>query len=133
MGVCREWQAAKTAGYGVKWDRELKRVVLVHRWVVAQMLGWEAIKGKVIMHLCDNPACYLYEHLQVGTQQENMQDAENKGRTHGEFVRHLTCRRGHAFTEANTYINPDGDRECRRCRADASARSYRKRRSSWAS
>jgi hypothetical protein len=29
------------------------------------------------------------------------------------------CRRGHPFTEANTYMRPDGrGRECRACRAN---------------
>lgn len=28
------------------------------------------------------------------------------------------CKRGHEFTEANTYRKPDGHRNCRRCRAD---------------
>jgi len=29
------------------------------------------------------------------------------------------CRRGHRFTEANTYMRPDGrGRECRACRRD---------------
>ena len=38
------------------------------------------IKGKVIMHTCDNPACVNPEHLVLGTQQENVQDMWNKGR-----------------------------------------------------
>lgn len=32
------------------------------------------------MHLCDNPPCFRYDHLQRGTQQENIADMEAKGR-----------------------------------------------------
>jgi hypothetical protein len=131
MGVpttpCREWHAANVKGYGYRWDRKRKRVVLIHRWVVAQLLGWDAIEGRVVMHLCDNPACYRYDHLRVATQDDNMRDAWEKGHTEGAFVTRTHCKRGHEFNEANTYVNPDGDRECRRCRADATARSRRGR------
>lgn len=122
LTACREWHGANTNGYGVRWDRKRKRVVLLHRWVVAQVLGWEAIEDLYVMHLCDNPACYRYDHLQVGTQQDNARDAWDKGRSDGAFVRRSHCKRGHEFTE-DTYVTPDGRRQCRRCRADAVARS----------
>jgi hypothetical protein len=32
------------------------------------------------MHTCDNPACYLLEHLRLGTQAENNADRDAKGR-----------------------------------------------------
>jgi len=32
------------------------------------------------------------------------------------------CRKGHALTDANTYVTSDGNRECRTCRRDAQAR-----------
>jgi hypothetical protein len=82
MTPCREWQKHRGHhGYGQKWDRERKKVVAVHRWVMAQITGWEAIEGKVVMHLCDNPACFRFDHLQVGTQADNNRDRDSKGRT----------------------------------------------------
>ena len=72
MTPCREWQGSKNRdGYGVKWDRERKKNCLMHRWVVAQILGWDAIEGQAVMHLCHNRACFRYDHLQVGTWEEN--------------------------------------------------------------
>jgi hypothetical protein len=52
----------------------------MHRWVVAQIDGWDAIEGKVVMHACDNPACYRYDHLRIGTQADNTRDMDSKGR-----------------------------------------------------
>ena len=49
-------------------------------------IAWEAFnaepipEGMVIMHTCDNRACCNPEHLVLGTQQENIQDAQRKGR-----------------------------------------------------
>lgn len=41
--------------------------------------------------------------------------------THVDDVEVDCCRRGHEFTEANTYWRPDGrGRECRACRANRS-------------
>ena len=52
-------------------------------------VAWEAHnaepipEGMVILHSCDNPACFNPAHLSVGTQQENLQDAATKGRLSG--------------------------------------------------
>jgi DNA-binding NarL/FixJ family response regulator len=76
---CREWRGAKTRqGYGRK--SVGGRVVRAHRWVVAQIDGWDAIKSKVVMHLCDNPSCYRYDHLAIGTQSDNIRMAFGRGR-----------------------------------------------------
>ena len=37
-------------------------------------------KGKLIMHSCDIPLCCAEEHLILGTQQMNQEDARKKGR-----------------------------------------------------
>jgi len=56
------------------------RTVGVHRWVVAQIDGWDAIDGKVVMHVCDNRLCFRYDHLRIGTQADNVNDCRDKGR-----------------------------------------------------
>jgi len=49
-------------------------------------VAWEAHNaepippGMVIMHTCDNRACFNPEHLVLGTQSANIQDAYNKNR-----------------------------------------------------
>ena len=34
----------------------------------------------VVMHICDNPRCFNPTHLKLGTQQENIEDRQNKNR-----------------------------------------------------
>lgn len=72
MTPCREWRGPKNRdGYGVKWCRATKKRYLLHRWVVAQIEGDDAIDGMAVMHLCHNRACFRYDHLQIGTWGEN--------------------------------------------------------------
>lgn len=56
------------------------------KWVYAHRLSYElstaeSIDGKVIRHSCDNPPCVNPEHLQPGTQAQNVRDAIDRGRS----------------------------------------------------
>lgn len=91
----------------------------VYRLFVGRLhSGWE------VDHLCRNRLCVNPEHLELVKPQENLRrsnapSAINARKTH--------CKRGHPFDEANTYISPKGERQCRACRA-AAERAGRKRR-----
>lgn len=39
-----------------------------------------SIKGKIVMHKCDNRGCVNPEHLELGTQSKNIQDMHDRGR-----------------------------------------------------
>lgn len=65
-------------GYG-RVDVFGRAVVLAHRY------SWEVThgaipKGMCVLHRCDNPPCVRPDHLFLGTQKDNMQDAALKGR-----------------------------------------------------
>lgn len=76
---CIEWQGTTNdRGYGIRSVNG--RQVRAHRAAVAETDGWDAIEGKVVMHLCDNPPCVRRDHLIIGTQRDNLADMWAKGR-----------------------------------------------------
>jgi len=113
---CWEWAGARTtAGYG--------RVTIdgvdgyVHRFVM------DAPAGMVVDHLCRNPSCYNPRHLEVVTDYENRKRGRSKAAV---AMRTNCCCNGHEFTEENTYIKPNGMRNCKTCRRLA-VRAYTRR------
>jgi hypothetical protein len=104
----------------------------VHRLAWEEANGQPVPPGMNVCHSCDNPSCCNPDHLWVGTQRENVQDAVRKGRLdtsnlirRGEWTH---CKRGHEFTPENTRINKKGARECRQCSSRRNRENWAKRR-----
>lgn len=81
---CRLWQGSvNTGGYGRVTHRGR---IGAHRWVVQtageDQFGTPWDPALEVMHLCDNPPCYRYEHLRLGTHAMNVQDCHAKSRHH---------------------------------------------------
>lgn len=57
--------------------------VYAHRAVMAEIYGWDALEGKVVMHTCDVKDCVNPEHLRIGTHEDNRLDMVAKGRNRG--------------------------------------------------
>jgi hypothetical protein len=122
---CWPWTGAKDKhGYGRiqvmtngKWGTQL-----------AHRVAYKLIKGDIpddlgLCHRCDNPPCCNPEHHFPGTQADNMADCAVKGRTKGGEVhaKKTHCKRGHEYTEENTYRPPGkNERWCRTCQREHS-------------
>lgn len=79
---CWEWTGAKMCGYGALRNRDS-----AGKWTTpkAHRLSYEHFHGPipdgmVVMHSCDNPGCVNPAHLSVGTNKENVDDRQSKGR-----------------------------------------------------
>jgi hypothetical protein len=77
--TCWLWQGSTLRGYG------LFRFVPGESMRRAHRVAWELTRGtiplgKYVLHRCDVPHCVNPEHLFLGSQADNMQDASKKGR-----------------------------------------------------
>jgi hypothetical protein len=54
-----------------------------HRLIYEECFG-EIPKGQVVRHKCDNPACLNPEHLELGTQTDNVADMYKRNRSYNK-------------------------------------------------
>ncbi|MEU2070427.1 HNH endonuclease signature motif containing protein [Streptomyces anulatus] len=113
---CWLWTAATTYGYGVfSVQRRMQR---------AHRVAYEALVGRIpdglqIDHLCRVRECVNPEHLEAVTLRENVM----RGANHvADQVKRTRCPQGHPYDEKNTYLRPNGKRDCRKCKRAADAR-----------
>jgi hypothetical protein len=111
---CWLWAGAASGKYA---QFRIKGVqAVVHRVVYTWLVG--AIpKQMTLDHLCRNTLCVNPNHLEVVSMAENLRRASNSIST--KCSNSENCPKGHPYFGANLYINPRGDRECRRCRNEA--------------
>jgi hypothetical protein len=114
---CWNWNGnVGSNGYGR--IRREKRELLAHRVAYEFHVG-DIPEGLQIDHLCRNRVCVNPDHLEPVSPRENVLRGEgitalNARKTH--------CKHGHPFSESNTHITSEGDRECRTCRAENTRR-----------
>lgn len=115
LGKCWLWEGfLDSDGYG-----KIKKGGCTHKKITAHRLsltlsGVKLKKNLVVDHLCRNRRCVNPKHLEQVTWGENVYRgfnpmAMNARKTH--------CPKGHEYDKLNTYINPKGQRICRKCTA----------------
>jgi hypothetical protein len=117
--ACWIWLGSKDRnGYG-----RVFRNKLAHRHAFEIFVGAIPV-ALTIDHLCRNRACVNPLHLEAVSKRINTlrgqgPAARNALKSH--------CPQGHPYDAANTYVAPDGGRNCRRCNAQSAA-AYKGRR-----
>lgn len=86
----------------------------VHRLVAGGFSGLPS-GGLEVRHLDGVRANNHASNLVWGTRSENIRDQVTHGTHRTAGKRSATCKRGHAFTDANTYLWR-GVRHCRECK-----------------
>ncbi len=105
---CWTWLGAlNDSGYGV--FRHKDKIIKAHRFAFELVMG-KIPNGLEIDHLCSNTLCVNPYHLVLATKSENL-----KRKTGMKYKLQTHCRSGHELNEKNTYLRPDGYRDCRIC------------------
>lgn len=79
---CWYWIGGDNAGgYGITEVKIFGFQKLVHRLSAYIWLNFDIDSKFLVCHECDNPICFNYEHLFVGTDLDNIKDMIIKGRS----------------------------------------------------
>ena len=118
---CWLWTAnANAEGYGRFWfDGKLG---YAHRWSYLHYVG-PIPDGLTVDHLCRQPRCVNPDHLDAVPQGENNRRVWRTNVERGEVA--SECKNGHPITLESTYVDPQGQSSCRRCKAAHARRAYR--------
>lgn len=77
---CWEWVAVKNQdGYG---NFKFQGIMVKAHRISYQIFNGDIYNNLCVLHTCDNPGCVNPAHLYLGTQQDNADDRETKGRGH---------------------------------------------------
>lgn len=85
---CWEWTAYKYNGYGRIGINKVSQSAHRASWVIhfGPIPEHNSFHGLCVCHKCDNPGCVNPDHLFLGTIEDNIKDASQKGRLN---VKHL--------------------------------------------
>lgn len=107
---CWQWTGSiGLKGYGLTSYKDIS--YSAHKFIY-QLLKGEVPAGLVLDHLCRNRSCVNPKHLEIVTQQVNLLRGKTKA---AENAAKRECIKGHKYTDENTYVKPNGARNCKIC------------------
>ena len=114
---CWLWlKSLNNAGYGTVAVKGKSK--MAHRFSFEFYSG-PIPKGHLVLHRCDTPSCVNPEHLFTGTQSDNQNDAQLKGRRYKQPSDR--CLHGHPSIAENIYFY-HGHRYCLLCKRESRRR-----------
>lgn len=119
---CWIWMGSVSSnGYG---NYKIKNKQIKPHRLSYELFIDEIDKGLQVCHKCDIKVCVNPNHLFIGTQKDNIQDAVKKKRMFNQ--RKTRCPKGHKYEENNIYRLSDKStrRLCRQCYREKSHRRY---------
>lgn len=97
---CWEWKGATDGhGYG-QISRGAEQSPYKAYRLSYEMFHGPIPEGLLVRHKCDNPICVNPDHLEVGTQKDNMQDASRRGRLNPKSLLNLKGTKSKGVLEA---------------------------------
>ena len=81
--------------------------------------------GLELDHKCNTPLCINPDHLEAVTHRENVKRSQSP---FGINARKTECPKGHPLAGDNLYLTPNGRRNCRICRYNASKAAHARKR-----
>jgi hypothetical protein len=106
---------------GMKDKHGRGQIKIGNRWPVVSRVAFELTFGEIskdinVLHTCDNPSCINPDHLDLGTQADNVADMMEKGRWNGDIGEN----NGNAKL-TNTMLEEIKKRHVRGCPANGTA------------
>lgn len=115
---CWIWKGGLMGGGYGKWENSN-----AHRFAYKTLVG-DIPEGLQLDHLCRNRQCVNPKHLEPVTAKVNTLRGESPS---AKQARQTHCKRGHEFTEENTYWTTPTAKNCRACKKIHNDRNNAKR------
>jgi len=118
--VCWLWTASvrpQGKGYGQFWDGV--KMVYAHRFSYEMHYHVTIPEGMTIDHVkargCTSTLCVNPYHLEVVAQKVNVLRGGGPTSLNAKII---LCPKEHPYSEENTYVTPDGRRDCHACKRE---------------